>query len=88
MSDSDSFVSGIWINYTFVCRVEFKERFTEESRIHETNWTLTFRTPLTVDEHAILALEMQSALRLTVGYAKSYCKLQEICHVNIELKLN
>ena len=39
------------------------------------------------DEHAILALELQSALRLTVGFAKSYCKLQEICHVNIELKL-
>ena len=75
MSDSDLFESGILIRYTFVCGVGFKEKFTKESLIHETNCSLAFWMPLPADEHVNLALELQSALRLTVGFTKSYCKL-------------
>jgi len=31
--------------------------------------------------------ELQSALRLMVRFANIYCELQQICHLNIKLRL-
>ena len=39
------------------------------------------------EQHAIFARDLKSVLRLTVGVSNIYCELQQICHLNIEGKL-
>jgi len=38
-------------------------------------------------QHAMFVQELQSALRLTLGFSNNSCELLHICHVNIKLKL-
>ena len=39
------------------------------------------------EQHAIFARELQSAVRLTVGFSDIYCELKYIFHLNIKLDL-
>ena len=39
------------------------------------------------EQHAIFAHELQSALSVTVVFWNIYCWLEQICYVNITLKL-
>jgi len=67
-----------------VCGVAQRAEFTIEPWLQQTNCSLVFLMPLPAqrnvkinsdEQHAIFAHELQSALRLTVGFANIYCEL-------------
>lgn len=68
----------------FVCELRCIAKFAKESWVNQTNCLLVFWKLLPAyinvvinsgEQHAFFAHELQSALRLAVGFANIYCEL-------------